>query len=414
LTGFHVPASFDPKCGETVMTRNISFLAATVLTAALMPWVPTRAASFSKLYTFASPGGRNPNGSLIVVGGMLVGTTSQGGSTSCGKKGCGTVFSIDLSTNAETTYPVQLSSKTGFAPTGNVFPDGDSWIITTLFGGADCQGTAACGTAAAFTPPSGDTSVLHSFGQSGDAVDVLGFVTASSVLYGTSVGGGSNKYGAIFSLDPAVAGSEKVLYSFAGSGDGVAPSSTPIMANGILYGTTSNGGTGGCALPGCGTVFQYNIGSGKESILYSFKGGTDGQTPTGAIVYGSGSVFGTTQYGCVNTACGRIYEVNVTTGVETILYSFPGGATGGQPRGGVIEQDGVLYGTTTASEGSSATVFSFDLANGTLKTLYTFKKGPGPVGALTYFGGSLYGAATTSKSLSHIKHLIDIAFGASA
>jgi len=48
-----------------------------------------------------------------------------------------------------------------------------------------------------------------------------------------------------------------VLYSFAGGGDGATPQGTLLDSNGVMYGTTSAGGNGGCFdNAGCGTVFE--------------------------------------------------------------------------------------------------------------------------------------------------------------
>jgi uncharacterized repeat protein (TIGR03803 family) len=67
-----------------------------------------------------------------------------------------------------------------------------------------------------------------------------------------------------------------VLYSFARGTDGVIPYAGLIHdAAGNLYGTTSYGGAS-CY---CGTVFKVTT-NGKETVLHSFAGGTDGVDPT--------------------------------------------------------------------------------------------------------------------------------------
>ena len=71
-------------------------------------------------------------------------------------------------------------------------------------------------------------------------------------------------------------GSE-VLYSFQGGGDGLYPSGSLTNVAGTLYGTTMGGGGSGCFRSyGCGAIFKTST-SGRETLLYSFAGGSDGE-----------------------------------------------------------------------------------------------------------------------------------------
>jgi uncharacterized repeat protein (TIGR03803 family) len=71
------------------------------------------------------------------------------------------------------------------------------------------------------------------------------------------------------------AGTETVLYSFKGGSDGAAPAAGLILDKaGNLYGTTSRGGGTGCGGNGCGTVFKLAT-DGTESVLHVFGSGTD-------------------------------------------------------------------------------------------------------------------------------------------
>lgn len=59
---------------------------------------------------------------------------------------------------------------------------------------------------------------------------------------------------------------------------------------GNLYGTTLGGGLYGqyCGLSACGVIFELSPASGgkwTETVLYKFKGGTDGFWPMGTLIF---------------------------------------------------------------------------------------------------------------------------------
>jgi uncharacterized repeat protein (TIGR03803 family) len=148
----------------------------------------------------------------------------------------------------------------------------------------------------------------------------------------------------VFKLDTT--GTETVLYSFTGGNDGQDPEAGLIMdATGNLYGTTAYGGGTGCGGFGCGVVFKLDT-TGAETVLYSFSGGNDGQdSEAGLIMDATGNLYGTTNSGGAFNF-GVVFKLD-TTGTETVLYSFTGGADGATPEGSLIsDSSGALYGTT--------------------------------------------------------------------
>jgi uncharacterized protein (TIGR03437 family) len=207
-------------------------------------------------------------------------------------------------------------------------------------------------------------AVLYTFSGGDDGGQPNGVVAGDGgVLYGTTTGGGAFNYGAVYSLAPpsapGSAGTETVLYSFAGGGgDGAYPLLAGVVtgSGGILYGTTSGGGTSGQ-----GTVFSLAPptspgGAWTETVLYSFVGGSDGASPEAGVVIGSdGVLYGTTLGGGITSGFagyGTVYSLTRPTSpggpwTENLLHSFAGGSDGAQPNGGVaIGSGGVLYGTT--------------------------------------------------------------------
>ena len=104
------------------------------------------------------------------------------------------------------------------------------------------------------------------------------------------------------------ASTEKVLHSFTGGNDGIDPAATLAADSaGNLYGTTAQGGTGTLCTNGCGTVFELSPlagGKWKETILYSFTGGSDGKNPYGGVILDSkGDLYGTTVAGRSGGVC---------------------------------------------------------------------------------------------------------------
>ena len=243
-------------------------------------------------------------------------------------------------------------------------------------------------------------TVLYSFKGSGTdgAFPYAGLVrdTAGN-LYGTTAFGGAFGAGTVFKLDPA--GVETVLFSFNGGSDGKYPSAGLVRdAAGNLYGTISDGGAFGR-----GAVFKVDA-TGTKSVLYSFRGGaTDGQLPyAGLVGDATGNLYGTT-FGGGALGRGTVFKL-ATTGVETVLYSFKGGADGKYPFAGLIrDASGNLYGTTFYGGASGqGTVFKLD-TTGAETVLYAFKRGAdgqGPYAGLVrdptgnLYGTTFYGGAS--------------------
>ncbi len=209
--------------------------------------------------------------------------------------------------------------------------------------------------------------------------------------------------GTIFSVDPA-SGQSTVLYAFTGSnGDGIGPGGLAVSGD-LLYGVTSRGGSGACA---CGTVFSFDATTKAERVLYSFAGGSDGQTPVGPPVVSSGILWGTTELGGAS-GLGTIWQFDSATGAENVAYSFGTNTNDGlEPLAGLLQLDNVLYGTTfTGGSNYEGAVFSFVPSTGVETTLASFGNStgvgnPGPLeseAALVAFKDSLIGTSTYGGS----------------
>ncbi len=252
--------------------------------------------------------------------------------------------------------------------------------------------------------------VLYTFAGGTDGANPAAGVIrdAEGNFYGTTYFGGTANLGTVFKLDKS--GKDTVLHSFTGGTDGASPQAGVISdAEGNLYGTTTSGGGTACGGSGCGVVFRLNK-FGKETVLYRFKGGADGASPSGVIRDATGNLYGTTHNGGSGCAeyggCGVVFKLS-KTGKKTVLYRFTGAGNAFPDSGLIQDAKGNLYGST---------FFYFDDAGGSVfklspeangqwkeKVLYLFtgqSDGDMPGGGLIEdTKGNLYGTASAGGDI---------------
>jgi uncharacterized repeat protein (TIGR03803 family) len=362
---------------------------AIVLVAAVVATPSVQAKDFKVLYTFTGPpDGANPFAGLVQdAAGNLYGTTQDGGASNVG-----TVFKVDKTGKETVLYSFTGNGVNGDGsyPEAGLVRDaaGNLYGTTDTGGGDGCSGGYGCGTVFKLDK-TGKETVLHAFtGGRDGAYPEAGLVRdAAGNLYGTTFSGGdlSSCYdygcGVVFKLDKT--GKETVLYTFTGGTDGGQPQAGLVRdAADILYGTTVYGGAvRECEHYGCGTVFKLDE-TGKETMVHIFAGGQDGHFPEGGLVRdAAGNLYGTTNggggHGCSNGGgCGAVFKVD-KTGKETVLHSFAG-RDGKYPSAGLVrDAAGNLYGTT--SEGGAhgyGTAFMLD-KTGRETVLHSFSDSDG-------------------------------------
>ncbi len=173
-------------------------------------------------------------------------------------------------------------------------------------------------------------------------------------MYGTTSGGGITTgectigCGTVFAV--TASGREAIVYRFKGGKDGALPLAGLIAVGSTLFGTTSSGGASTRCVDGCGTVFRVTP-DGKEDAIYRFLGGADGAQPVAGLIALGGALYGTTEYGGAHThacfqGCGTIFRLSPDGKSEKVVYRFKGGADGAQPAAALIAVGGVLYGST--------------------------------------------------------------------
>jgi uncharacterized repeat protein (TIGR03803 family) len=335
-----VTATLLAACGGS------HFAPSTSTSAPLAAKAHSSSTAYELLYSFkGTPDGASPLAGLIALHGKLYGTTLNGSKNYCSQScsngcylGCGTVFSVDASGKEDVIY--------NFKGNLNSAQDG-SWPFAGL---TELKGT----------------------------------------LYGTTSSGGLGD-GVVYTVTPS--GKEKVLYSFTGGTDAQGSEATMIVAKGTLYGTSVYGGGSGCGGAGCGTVFSVSP-AGKESVLYSFAGGSDGERLYSGVTYFHGKLYGATLEGgsgCGSAGCGTIFELSLS-GKKRVLYRFGGTSDGAYPNG-LTAVGGLLYGTTEGGGSRSSGTFFSITKSGNLQTLYSFQDIPDgnlPAANLLYLNGNFY------------------------
>jgi len=302
--------------------------------------------TLSMVYAFCTrtqcPDGSQPEGPLLLgADGKFYGTTAGGGANNFG-----TFFKLTSSGTLTTLYSFcpQLGCPEGNLPTGPLVQGFDgNFYGTTVQGGASGRGTIFKIT------PTGTLTTVHTFCSMADCADGAGsfglVLARDGSMYGVTGAGGTQTYGTVFRFTPT--GQFKTLYNFCSlpnCADGSMPFGPVVAsANGNIYGTTANGGTG---FDG-GTVFELSP-AGTLTTLYSFCAARtclEGAYPqTGLIQATDGKLYGATTEGGFNNR-GTSFRTT-TTGTLTRLHSFHAN-DGATPLATLVQgTDGNIYGTT--------------------------------------------------------------------
>ena len=314
---------------------------------------------------------------------------------------------------------------------------------TTQRGGAFNAGTVYRMTS------SGTVTILHSFtgGADGGLPSTTLIQGDDGLLYGTALTN-SKGFGAVFSV--TTSGTVKVLHSFEGyPTDGAGPYASLVKGrDGNLYGATFNGGPSNA-----GTVYRLTP-EGSFTILYAFKGMSDGAGPFAALVQAADdSFYGTTRTGAIykvspGGAFAVVHQMNAETegetvdsalalgtdgnlygtargggptdrgtvlrvtpgGAVTVLHAFEGKADGDAPESGLITgADGSFYGTTAGAYGArnGGRVFRITPA-GVFKVLHAFDPSDSSPYAPLLLGsdGSFYGTTIGGSSTSSGRSIV--------
>jgi uncharacterized repeat protein (TIGR03803 family) len=276
--------------------------------------------------------------------GQLYGTTFTGGST-----GDGVVFRIG--TNGFFTPMTSLNfSNSGGFPVGGILQGRDgNFYATALQGGISGYGTIFRVTGGNFLS---NLRALNS--QDGSYPSSMLLQAPDGDFYGTAENGGTNGgWGTLFRISPS--GNLSLLYSFGNIDGGVPIAGVVQDSDGAFYGTTYVGGTNAA-----GTVFKWTP-DGTFKSLYSFSGAADGSNPfSGLVLSTDGNLYGATESGGAY-GYGTVFRISPNGKLVTMAHFD--GYQGANPEGTLIQAaDGNLYGTTVnGGPGSAGAIYRLSI-----------------------------------------------------
>jgi uncharacterized repeat protein (TIGR03803 family) len=187
--------------------------------------------------------------------------------------------------------------------------------------------------------------------------------------------------------------------------DGANPAGGLALSDGVLCGTTLNGGT-----QGAGVAFYMTPDGTNFNVFRNFSGTPDAANPRGEYALAGNGLF-STSLGGGTSGSGAVFA-GQTNGTLALLRNFAAvnanretNSSGAIPSGLIALDVGILYGATTAGgTAANGTVFSLTTNGSTFTVLHDFTgldsqtgtnaDGATPWGGLILAGDKLYGAAS--------------------
>lgn len=286
--------------------------------------------------------------------GKFYGTTNSGGMWNGG-----TVYSIDVQGHLAIVHSFTADWIDGVTPYAGVTEGADGWLygVTELGGLSDEWGTIYA------VSKTGEYKVVHRFDPATDGTAAPRGSLAKGpdgTLYGVTVGGSASP-GSVFALSPS--GQLRLLYRFIHPEKAHAPVAGLLLAsNGLLYGTTIRGGR-----QDDGVVFSVST-AGAFDIIGHFDQLRTGMWPDddAPLIEGpDGMLYGTAYLGGKYFG-GKVFSVSMAGG-KLVPVHMCDGRTGAldcaSPRAGLtIASDGRLYGSSASGGGlGNGSLFSLEL-----------------------------------------------------
>lgn len=215
----------------------------------------------------------------------------------------------------------------------------------------------------------------------------------NGLLYGTTLDGGINYTGIIFSIGQDGTGYQELFSLAKPTGD--QSHSCFVVINDILYGMTADGGDNGE-----GVVFSFDPFMSNFQTLFSFAcASSTGKEPHGRLTLDPN---GTTLYGmtrnCGDHDLGVVFSIDTNGTNYTELHDFAGGSSDGatSDHGYVVQSGHHLYGmTTNGRHHNDGVIFKLNIDDQSFQLLHKFGEthhdGKNPYGSLLLVNDKLYG-----------------------
>jgi len=261
----------------------------------------TTSGTVSTLYQFTN-NNRSVSGLTLANNGKLYTLAATSTSNTTG------IYSFDT-TSLAYTKEYEIIGNTGSGQAAVLLKASNG----LLYGVVRAGGANNMGILFSFNPSNNAYTSLYDFNTANGTNPNAGLIQASNgKLYGVTAYGGVNDKGVIYSYDIA-SNTYTKLYDFVQSG-GESPSA-PLMqaSNGLLYGTTMTGGSNFQ-----GVIYSFDLSSNTYTKLHDFFA-NGGYGPRTALTQASnGLLYGTANQGGTNFK-GVIFSYDISTSTYTKL-----------------------------------------------------------------------------------------------
>lgn len=318
--------------------------------------------NFQKLFDFTNSTGTRPLAGLTFANGKLYGFTTENGpaNTPGALAGLGSFFSFDPLTN---TFEI-IASLDDASPIGNSIYHSPVLANDGLFY-----------FASAGYDLGNEASIISSYDPQNDVLTVLDTLDVN--IYGQIKG--------------------KLMQA----------------SNNHIYFTTSNGGDNGT-----GTLTRWNTGTNQLERLHSSPGidplALGYKNAQNGLLEGSdGKLYGLSLQGGLTVDQGVFFNIELDGTGYNPIKSFTSAVAneGWFPYGGLIEKNGIIYGTTSqenAQDVNSGTIFSYTLSSNSFSFIYTLDlEGYRPKGTLTESTNGRFYFTTTGEPNLDLGSLVE-------
>ena len=342
----------------------------------------------TKKFDFNGTNGRYPSGDFMEYSdGLLYGLTVDGGI-----QDRGVLLSLDPATGIVTKLQDLYDEYGEVAHTTlTEGPDGKLFGVT-MWGGM----YATSGVLFDYHPPTGiyTKRIDFRYGENGSNPYSTLIKASDGYVYGTTLEAGELFGGTIFRIDPADMSFESIFnFDYLNTGGGTYTGGLIQADNGLLYGTTTGGGSNFA-----GVLYVFDPVSFSFIVLHHFEEVSTGKYPEGQLLQASnGKLYGVTDRGGANSD-GVLFEYDMDNSTFTKLLDFDENVSGRFPGGLMQAANGMIYGhTDIGGNFSSGVLFEYDPDTYNFEVKVHFdgtNKGGNPLGVpLEYEDNQLYGTA---------------------